>query len=87
MLHLIPQRHFATGCAGVIGNGVVIDQVALMEEIRLLEDQGISVDGQLWISQNAHLIMPYQIAGHSAKKTKCGQNRGCETSVRRMWTK
>jgi adenylosuccinate synthase len=43
----------------VIGNGVVIDPVALREEIRMLEETGIQVKGRLFISYNAHLIMPY----------------------------
>lgn len=43
----------------VIGNGVVIDPTALLEEIELLEKNGISVEDRLFISHNAHLIMPY----------------------------
>jgi adenylosuccinate synthase len=43
----------------VIGNGVVIDPVALMDEIAMLEDHGIKVKGRLYISHKAHLIMPY----------------------------
>ena len=59
VLHLIPSGilHEKTEC--VIGNGVVIDPVALVEEIRLLEDMGVKINGRLWISQKAHLIMPY----------------------------
>ncbi len=59
VLHLIPSGilHEKTEC--VIGNGVVIDPVALVEEIRLLEDMGVKIQGRLWISQKAHLIMPY----------------------------
>ena len=43
----------------VIGNGVVIDLQALLDEIDFLEKNGISVKDRLFISQNAHLIMPY----------------------------
>jgi adenylosuccinate synthase len=43
----------------VIGNGVVIDPNALMDEIAQLEAAGITVHGRLLISHNAHLIMPY----------------------------
>src|SRR5690606_40108486 len=42
-----------------IGNGVVIDPVAMMEEIGMIRDLGYQVDGRLLISHNAHLIMPY----------------------------
>ena len=43
----------------VIGNGVVIDPVALMDEIEMIRDLGYRVEGRLLISHNAHLIMPY----------------------------
>lgn len=59
VLHLIPSGILREGVISVIGGGVVIDPVALLEEIKLLEDHGIKVDGRLFISQNAHLIMPY----------------------------
>jgi len=59
ILHLIPSGILREGVICVIGNGVVIDPTALLEEISLLEKHGISVDGRLFISHNAHLIMPY----------------------------
>ncbi len=59
VLHLIPSGILHDGVVCVIGNGVVVDPVALMEEIALLESFGISVDGRLKISHKAHLIMPY----------------------------
>ncbi|MFA6232652.1 MAG: adenylosuccinate synthase [Bacteroidota bacterium] len=59
VLHLIPSGIFHEQCVSVIGNGVVIDPVALIEEMRFLEGQGISLQGRLKISHNAHLIMPY----------------------------
>jgi len=59
VLHLIPSGIFHPHITCVIGNGVVIDPVALMDEIRQLRAAGISVQGRLLISHNAHLIMPY----------------------------
>ncbi len=59
VLHLIPSGIFHPAITCVIGNGVVIDPVALMEEIRQLRGAGVSVEGRLLISHNAHLIMPY----------------------------
>lgn len=59
ILHLIPSGILRENVICVIGNGVVIDPQALLDEIALLESHGISVDGRLFISQNAHLIMPY----------------------------
>lgn len=59
ILHLIPSGILHPGVQCVIGNGVVLDPVALMDEIATLEAAGISVAGRLFISHQAHLIMPY----------------------------
>jgi len=59
ILHLIPSGILTPGVKCIIGNGVVIDPVALMEEIKMLEELGIDVKGRLFISHKAHLIMPY----------------------------
>lgn len=59
ILHLIPSGILRENVTCVIGNGVVIDPVALLDEIELLEKNGIKVGGRLLISHNAHLIMPY----------------------------
>ncbi len=59
ILHLIPSGILREEVICVIGNGVVIDPNALLEEIELLEKNNIKVNGRLFISQNAHLIMPY----------------------------
>ncbi len=59
ILHLIPSGILRKDVICVIGNGVVIDPAALLKEIRLLEKNNIEVEGRLFISQNAHLIMPY----------------------------
>ena len=59
ILHLIPSGILREGVKCVIGNGVVIDPIALLEEIDFLRKHDINIDGRLFISQNAHLIMPY----------------------------
>jgi adenylosuccinate synthase len=59
ILHLIPSGILRENKICVIGNGVVIDPTALLEEIELLKRNNIDVKGRLFISQNAHLIMPY----------------------------
>ena len=59
VLHLIPSGIFHPEVICVIGNGVVVDPVALMEEIKQLQNLNISISGRLLISHNAHLIMPY----------------------------
>jgi adenylosuccinate synthase len=59
ILHLIPAGILRENVICVIGNGVVIDPTALLDEIELLNNNNIKVEGRLFISQNAHLIMPY----------------------------
>src|SRR5512140_1061280 len=59
VLHLVPSGIFQKKVKCVIGNGVVIDPIALMEEIEMIKSFGVKIDGRLFISHNAHLIMPY----------------------------
>ena len=59
VLHLIPSGIFHPQVTCVIGNGVVIDPIALMDEINKLKQLNIEISGRLLISHNAHLIMPY----------------------------
>jgi adenylosuccinate synthase len=58
VLKLIPSGILHPGKRAVIGNGLVIDPVALMSEIRSLEAAGIPVLEQLRISNRAHVLFP-----------------------------
>jgi adenylosuccinate synthase len=62
ILHLIPSGILHPGKQCVIGNGVVVDPAALIEERAALEARGIQVRGRLSVSDRAHLIMPYHRA-------------------------
>lgn len=71
VLHLIPSGILHKNTVCIIGNGVVVEPKALIEEITALKKRGIAVSDNLLISRNAHLIMPYHIALDSAsEKTK-----------------
>jgi adenylosuccinate synthase len=59
VLKLIPSGILRPGVKAVIGNGVVIDPGALLEEIATLEKAGIPVAEQLAISNRAHVIFPF----------------------------
>lgn len=59
VFHLIPSGILHEGKQCIIGNGVVLDPIELMEEIELLEKKGYKVRDKLLISDSAHLIMPY----------------------------
>jgi adenylosuccinate synthase len=58
VLHLIPSGIFRDNCINIIGSGVVIDPIALVEEIKTLEKIGVDVRSKLKISKRAHLILP-----------------------------
>jgi len=59
VLKLIPSGVLRPGVLAVIGNGVVVDPAALLEEISGLEAAGIDVKSQLRISNRAHVIFPF----------------------------
>jgi len=59
VLHLVPSGILHPGKKCIIGNGVVVDPAALLEEMKGLNNRGISFDDNLLISKNAHVIMPY----------------------------
>jgi len=59
VLHLVPSGLLSEGVRGYLGNGMVIDPWALMEEVVGLEEQGVNVRGRLFVSASAHLILPY----------------------------
>lgn len=59
IFHLIPSGILHKGKICIIGNGVVIDPSVLLEEIDRLKKKGIKVDRKLYLSKNAHIIMPY----------------------------
>ncbi len=59
ILQLIPCGVLRGGCRGVIGNGVVLDPFAFMKEVDALRATGVKVDGNLFVSNRAHVILPY----------------------------
>jgi len=68
VLHLVPSGIFNEHVTCVIGNGVVIDPVAVMEEIQTIREKGYEVEERLLISHNAHLIMPYHKLVEAARE-------------------
>src|SRR3954464_10672068 len=59
VLHLIPSGILRPGKVCVIGNGVVIDPLALVKEIEGLREMRVTVGKNLLISDTAHLVLPY----------------------------
>lgn len=73
ILHLIPSGMLNSNVNCVIGNGVVIDPIALIDEIDMLKKHGIDVRGRLFISHKAHLIMPYHKLLDQARERNAGR--------------
>ncbi len=70
VLQLIPCGVLRPGCKGVIGNGVVLDPIAFLKEVAKLRLMGVDVDGSLFVSNRAQVILPYhrmiELAAESA---------------------
>ncbi len=78
ILHLIPSGILHAKKVCVIGNGVVIDPMALDEELETLKD--FQVEGRLFISARSHLIMPYHRAMETGEETRLGEKKIGTTS-------
>src|SRR5437016_3390110 len=75
VLHLIPSGILRPGKMCVIGNGVVIDPVALVEEIEGLRRKKVKIGKNLLISDCAHLVLPYHRALDEQRETLKGKNK------------
>ena len=74
VLHLIPSGILRDGVQCLIGNGVVLSPTALLEEIAMLEENGINVRERLKISEACTLILPYHIALDQAREKAKGND-------------
>ena len=70
---LIPCGVLRPGCKGVIGNGVVLDPQAFLNEVKKLREAGLPVDGQLFVSNRAQVILPYHRMIELAAETAPGR--------------
>ncbi len=74
VLQLIPCGVLRRGCKGVIGNGVVLDPIAFLSEVGRIRELGVEVDGNLFVSNRAQVILPYhrmiELAAESAPGRK-----------------
>jgi adenylosuccinate synthase len=59
VLHQIPSGILHPGVRCAIGNGVVLDPDTLFTEIDELVADGVDVQGRLYVSDRAHLVLPY----------------------------
>jgi adenylosuccinate synthase len=82
VLHLIPSGVLYEGRACVIGNGLVVDLAGLVSEIRGVEDQGMSLDGRLFISDRAHAVFPFHKAMDAARENRLSDEQKIGTTLR-----
>src|SRR2546430_659955 len=75
ILHLIPSGILRKGKTCVIGNGVVVDPISLVDEIEGLKKLGVSIDGNLFISEPAHLVFPYHRELDAQREILKGKNK------------
>lgn len=74
VLHLLPSGVLQCKGKCILGNGVVIDPKAFLEEIDALEEKGQSTD-HVFISRRAHIIMPYHILYDTYREEAAGTDK------------
>jgi adenylosuccinate synthase len=81
VLHLIPSGIFQPKVTCVIGGGVVLDPLALIEESQTISQaMSINVEGRLFVSNRCHLILPYHRVLEAALEKQLGERRIGTTS-------
>lgn len=73
-MHLIPCGAFNPRAINIIGNGVVVSPEAFTKELRMVQDAGIDMTGRLFVSDRAHLIMPYHKMLDGLDEKRWGEN-------------
>ena len=75
VLRTVPSGIFREGSINVIGNGVVVDPVSLVEELKNIAAQGIPVQEKLLISKKAHIILPTHRMLDAASEAAKGKSK------------
>lgn len=73
VLHTIPSGVFRPGTVNLVGNGVVVDPVIFLKEVRALEAAGVDIRATLLLSNRAHLILPTHRALDAASEADKGK--------------
>ncbi len=80
VLQLIPCGVLRPGCKGIIGNGVVLDPIYFLDEIDRVRKTGLDIDGRLFVSNRAQVILPYHRMIELAAETAPGRQKIGTTS-------
>jgi len=75
VLHLIPSGILHPGKISVIGNGVVVDPVALLARSSTCADAALSSTANLYVSETAHLVFPYHKLLDEIREEQQGQTQ------------
>ncbi len=73
VFHLVPSGVLYPDKVCVIGNGVVVDPLALLDEIDQIRERGIETEGRVFLSSKAHLILPIHKALDRAMERSKGE--------------
>jgi len=76
VLHQIPAGAIRKQCLCVLGRGMVIDPIGILEEINLLEKHNINVDNRLFIDNYAHIVTPIHKLIDKTNEIKSGNEIG-----------
>ncbi len=74
VLHLVPSGIFRPGVKCIIGNGLVVDVIGLMAEMKELSDRGLDVSA-IELSNRAHLIFEYHKRADALKEAGAGSKK------------
>ncbi|MCX7821259.1 MAG: adenylosuccinate synthase [Brevinematales bacterium] len=75
VFHLMPSGILRENVTTIIGNGVVLELSELMKEIEIVSRE-INIDGRLWISRKANIVMPYHKLMDKVKEEATGKDIG-----------
>jgi len=82
VLHLLPSGLLRKGKKAIIGNGCVVDPISLVGEIKKLKRQKISVEGRLYLSDRAHVVLPLHRHMDAAREAAASKNKKIGTTGR-----
>jgi len=74
-LHLLPSGAVRPGTDCVIGNAVVVDPEVLLKEIETLAQRNITLNGRLFISESAHVVLDYHKKEDQLREESLGKNK------------
>jgi adenylosuccinate synthase len=75
VFHLVPSGVMYEKKICIVGNGVVFDCEQFLKEVDELKESGIDVDGRLFVSDLAHLVLPYHKAQDCAAESNMGKGK------------